>query len=68
MQKKGKMKTNKSVAKRFKKTASGKFLRSKARRGHLMTSKNAKRKRAYRLKGAVEKTDSARLKVLLPYA
>src|SRR5262249_749295 len=38
-------KTRKSVAKRFKITATGKVLRSHSSRRHLLSSKNAKRKR-----------------------
>jgi large subunit ribosomal protein L35 len=38
-------KTRKAVAKRFKVTASGKVLRSRASRRHLMSAKNAKKKR-----------------------
>ncbi|MCA1657796.1 MAG: 50S ribosomal protein L35, partial [Verrucomicrobiaceae bacterium] len=38
-------KTRKAVAKRFKVTASGKVLRSRSSRRHLMSAKNAKRKR-----------------------
>ena len=40
-------KTKKAVAKRFKITGTGKILRSKASRRHLLSSKSAKRKRQY---------------------
>jgi large subunit ribosomal protein L35 len=63
-----KLKTNKSVSKRFKKTASGLFKRNKAKRRHLMTSKNAKQKRQFRQTAIVKLVDSRRLAVLLPYA
>jgi large subunit ribosomal protein L35 len=43
-----KLKRSKSVAKRMKVTARGKIRRFKANRGHLMTSKNAKRRRRLR--------------------
>ena len=42
-----KLKTHRGAAKRFKKTAGGKFVRSKAFKQHILTSKSAKRKRAY---------------------
>jgi large subunit ribosomal protein L35 len=63
-----KMKTNKSVSKRFKKTASGLFKRNKAKRRHLMVNKTSKQKRQSRQVALVHKTDSKRLQVLLPYA
>ena len=38
-----KLKTHRGAAKRFKKTASGKFLRSSAFKRHILTSKSNKR-------------------------
>ena len=61
-----KAKTNKSAAKRFKKTASGKLARRKALNGHLLTSKTRKRKRALRKKGMVDHADAKRMARLLP--
>ena len=43
-----KLKTQRGAAKRFKKTAGGKFLRSKAFKQHILTSKSSKRKRHMR--------------------
>lgn len=40
-----KIKTNRGAAKRFKTTGSGKILRAKAYKSHILTKKNAKRKR-----------------------
>ena len=60
-------KTRKSVAKRFKVTASGKVLRSHASRRHLMSAKNAKKKRQLAKIGLVDKTDIARIKANLPF-
>lgn len=40
-----KQKTRKAVAKRFKRTATGKIKRSHASRGHLFTNKSRKQKR-----------------------
>ena len=42
-----KLKTHRGAAKRFKKTAGGKFLRSKAFKQHILTSKSSKRKRQH---------------------
>ncbi|MBN2144257.1 MAG: 50S ribosomal protein L35 [Candidatus Aureabacteria bacterium] len=63
-----KLKTNKSVSKRFKKTASGLFKRNKTRRRHLMISKNTKQKRQFRKKVIVKQQDAKRLSRLMPYA
>ena len=41
-----KMKTNRSAAKRFKMTGTGKLKRSKAYKSHILTKKSAKRKRS----------------------
>lgn len=60
-------KTRKAVSKRFKVTASGKVLRSHASRRHLMSTKNAKKKRQLAKAGAVHETDVARIKMNLPF-
>jgi large subunit ribosomal protein L35 len=60
-------KTRKSVAKRFKITARGKVLRSHSSRRHLLSSKNAKRKRQLSKAAAVDKSDTARIKANLPF-
>ena len=61
-------KTRKSVAKRFKITATGKVLRSHASRRHLLASKKAKRKRHLAKSGLVDTTDLKRIKANLPFA
>lgn len=61
-------KTRKAVAKRFKITARGKVLRSQASRRHLMSAKNAKRKRQLAKMARVDRTDEARIKANLPFA
>ena len=50
-----KLKTHRGAAKRFKKTASGKFVRGKAFKQHILTSKTRSRKR--KLRGTVEVSD-----------
>ncbi|KPL05277.1 MAG: 50S ribosomal protein L35 [candidate division Zixibacteria bacterium SM1_73] len=60
-----KIRTSKSAVKRFKKTAGGRFKRSKAFKGHLLTGKSSKRKRSLRKAGMVAKADQKRVKRLL---
>ena len=62
-----KIKTHRGAAKRFKRTKSGKFLRSKSFKQHILTSKTRKRKR--KLKGArlVADVDAPKLARMLPY-
>jgi large subunit ribosomal protein L35 len=62
-----KLKTNRSAAKRIKVSGTGKLIRRKGGKGHLLSGKNATRKR--RLTGAVEvdKADRANFKRMLPY-
>lgn len=62
-----KLKTHRGAAKRFKKSAGGKFLRSKAFKQHILTSKTTKRKRAMRGMAVVDPADAAKLARMLPY-
>jgi large subunit ribosomal protein L35 len=62
-----KLKTHRGAAKRFKKTASGKFLRSSAFKRHILTSKTTKVKRGLRGDKAVSPGDSVKLALMLPY-
>ena len=62
-----KLKTHRGAAKRFKKSASGKFMRSSAFKRHLLTSKTTKRKRGLRGDKAVADPDAAKLARMLPY-
>jgi large subunit ribosomal protein L35 len=62
-----KLKTHRGAAKRFKKTARGKFMRSKAFKQHILTSKSKKRKRQMRGTEAVAKSDQAKLERMMPY-
>jgi large subunit ribosomal protein L35 len=61
-------KTRKSVAKRFKVTATGKVLRTRGGRRHLLQCKSAKRKRKLARSVLVHDSDSARIKANLPFA
>ncbi len=60
-------KTRKAVAKRFKITARGKVLRTQSSRRHLLSAKNAKRKRQLAKMAQVHKSDVARIKANLPF-
>ena len=60
-----KMKTNRSAAKRFKKTGSGKFKRNRAGKSHILTKKKTKRKRRLRHSTTVSKADEKRVRRLL---
>ena len=63
-----KMKTHKSSAKRFRVSSSGKIIRSKAYKSHIMTKKTAKRKRNLRKDTTVSSVEVKKVKVLLPYS
>jgi large subunit ribosomal protein L35 len=60
-------KTRKSVAKRFKITARGKVIRARSSHRHLLSTKNAKRKRHLSKAARVDVTDIARVKANLPF-
>jgi large subunit ribosomal protein L35 len=62
-----KLKTHRGAAKRFKKTSTGKFMRPKAFKRHILTSKPTRRKRHMRGTVVVSPADAARLKRMLPY-
>jgi len=63
-----KIKTNRGAAKRFKKTASGRFKRAQGYHNHILTKKSAKRKRQLASMTLVSKQDTPALERLLPYA
>lgn len=64
MAKKGK--TNKSAAKRFKITGTGKLVRRKAGMRHLLEHESSKKKRNKGRDFMVSKSDMAKIKQLLP--
>jgi len=64
----GKAKTRKAVAKRFKVTGSGKVLRRKQGKRHLLQKKNRKRKRNLRKATLVSKADLKNVKENLPFS
>ena len=62
-----KLKTNKSVAKRMRRTGTGKIKMSRANKGHLLTKKSRKRKRGLRRAAYVSKADFQKIRRMLPY-
>ena len=62
-----KIKTNRAAAKRFRKTASGKYKCGHANRSHILTKKSTTRKRNLRQGNHVRAEDAGRLDRMLPY-
>ncbi len=60
-----KMKTHKGAAKRFKRTAKGKFKRRQATHGHYRTVKSGSKKRKLRQAKMASKPDEKRLRRML---
>jgi large subunit ribosomal protein L35 len=62
------IKTRKAVAKRFKVTATGKVMRSRAGKRHLQAGKSPKRRRSLGTRKVVDKTDAYRILGNLPFS
>lgn len=62
-----KLKTSRSINKRFRKTATGKFLKKKASRSHLLEKKSSKRKQKLRKVSIVSSRDIKNFAKSLPY-
>ena len=62
-----KIRTLKTAAKRFKKTATGKFKRGHSYATHLKVGKPASRKRKLRRAAMVSKADTPKLRRMMPY-
>jgi len=62
------IKTKKSVAKRFKITGTGKLMRSRAGKRHLLQGKSAKRRRNLGTSKQVDPTDAYRILQNLPFS
>ena len=60
-----KLKTNRGAAKRFKRTASGKFKRSQAYLNHILTKKETKQKRNLTKTSIVNKSDEKNIKKMI---
>lgn len=63
-----KLKTNRGAAKRFTRTASGRFKHRQSHRNHILTKKSAKRIRKLRAMQLIDKSDEKSLAQLLPYS
>jgi len=61
-------KTRKSVSKRFKITGSGRIIRRRQGKRHLLQNKNRKRKRSLGKGVLVHKTDEAAVKANMPWS
>ena len=61
-----KMKTHRGAAKRFKRTGSGKIVRQKANKQHILTKKRTKRKRGLRQDDLISAADTQRVKRMIP--
>ena len=62
-----KLKTNKSAAKRFKITKSGKIKKRSANRGHILGKMSRKTKRKLRKSSYLSECEAKRVRRLLPY-
>jgi len=62
-----KIKTKRGAAKRFKVTGTGKIVRAKGWKSHLLEWKSSKRKRKLRLGTVVSSADVPRIRRLIPY-
>lgn len=62
-----KMKTRKSVSKRYKVTATGKVRYKQQGLRHILTKKNTKRKRNLRHSSLLAEPEAKRARVMMPY-
>jgi large subunit ribosomal protein L35 len=62
-----KIRTHKGTAKRIRVTSTGKVMRRKAFRSHMLEHKSAKRKRQYRMQHEVSAADRRKIIRLAPY-
>ena len=62
-----KIKTCRAAAKQYKKTGTGKLVRNKAYKSHILTKKTQKRKRNLRKAAVLDQTNVKNMKKILPY-
>ncbi len=62
-----KMKSHSGAKKRFKKTGSGKYMRKKAGKAHILTKKTSRKKRKLGKPTTVDKTQQKDIEQMLPY-
>lgn len=63
-----KMKTKRAAAKRFKTTGTGKIMKMKANKNHILNKKTTKRKRNLRKAVEVDASNAKMMKRILPYS
>ena len=63
-----KLKSNRSAAKRFKPTATGRFKHRQSFKNHILTKKSSKRKRHLRGLLLIHAADQKRVQQMLPYS
>jgi len=63
-----KMKSKRGAAKRFRVRGSGSIKRGGAYKRHILTKKSTKRKRQMRRRSAVDHTNTAAIRNMLPYS
>ncbi|MBR2578745.1 MAG: 50S ribosomal protein L35 [Clostridia bacterium] len=63
-----KLKTHSGAKKRFKFTGKGKVLRAHANKSHILNKKTRKRKRNLRQIVVLDRTNTAQIESLMPYA
>ncbi len=62
-----KLKTRKSAARRFRATGSGKIVRRKAYKSHLLEHKNSSRRNRLSKLVVVDETNDQNIRLMLPY-
>jgi large subunit ribosomal protein L35 len=62
-----KLKTRKAAAKRFRATGTGKIVRRKAGKSHLLEHKSSDKKRSMSKSGLVHERDELNVRLMLPY-
>lgn len=62
-----KLKTRKAAAKRFRATGTGKIVRRKAFKNHLLQHKTSNKKRSLSKMAIVDERDDANVRLMLPY-
>ncbi len=63
-----KLKTRRAAAKRFRKTGTGKIMRRKAYKSHLLEHKTTTKKRNLSKAVVVHETDAERVTLMMPYS
>ncbi|WP_101696733.1 50S ribosomal protein L35 [Clostridium minihomine] len=62
-----KIKTHSGAKKRFKVTKTGKILRARANKRHILNKKTTKRKRVLRQTAVTDVTNAAKVRKMIPY-